>query len=123
MRRNRAIRPAGSGGVVLRAVVPRGDGHYPGAVGSVKRMFPVKALLVALPLALGGAWLLYAANGRVAAFRAEMAELDAASRREGASCRRRPGVPRGEVAQRVAAELEADRRLIAGEPRAPAPPP
>jgi lactam utilization protein B len=27
------------------------------------------------------------------------------------------------VAQRVAAELEADRRLLAGEPRAPAPPP
>jgi hypothetical protein len=141
-----------------------GDGHYPGAVGPVKRMFPMKALLVALPLALGGASLLYAANGRVAVLRADVAELETASRREGASFvetlqgahaerqrelldRRRAAavelaVARRDrllgvlliagaalayvavrVAQRVATELEADRRLLAGEPRAPAPPP
>ena len=149
---------------MLRAVVPRGDGHYPGAVGSVKRMFPVKALLVALPLALGGAWLLHAASGRVVARRAEVAELDAASRQEGASFvetlqgahaerqrelldRRRHAavelaVARRDrllgvllivaaalafvavrVAQRVAAELEADRRLLTDEPGDPTPPP
>jgi hypothetical protein len=130
-------------------------------------MFPAKALLVALPFALGGAWLLGAAGSRVARLRDEVAGLDAASRREGASFvetlqgahaerqrelldRRRAaaielaGARRDRllgilllagsalafvavrVAQRVAAEVEEDRRLMeraaAAEPRG-APPP
>jgi hypothetical protein len=131
-------------------------------------MFPAKALLVALPLALGGAWLLGDAGGRVARLRAEVAELDAAARREGASFvetlqgahaeRQRELLDRRRaaavelaggrrdrllgllllggsvlafvavrVAQRVAAEVEEDRRLLeraaAADPRAPSSPP
>ena len=36
-------------------MLPAPSGHYPGRIFPVKRMLPVKAILVAAPLLLGGA--------------------------------------------------------------------
>jgi len=60
-------------------------GHYPGAVFPVKRMIPGKALLVAVPLAVAGGWLVQASTVRVGALHAELAALDEQGRAEGDS--------------------------------------
>jgi predicted phage gp36 major capsid-like protein len=122
-------------------------------------MFPGKALLVSVPVALAGAWLLFSASGRVSALRRDVAALEAEARREGESFvatlqgahaeRQRELLDRRHdaalrlatarrdrllggllvaaaalaftavrVAQRVAAEVEEDRRLLQGGPPA-----
>jgi hypothetical protein len=48
-------------------------------------MMPGKALLAALPLALGGGWLIAASTSRVGALRAELEALDTQGREEGDS--------------------------------------
>ncbi len=48
-------------------------------------MIPGKALLAALPLALGGGWLVYGSTQRIGALRSELARVDSAGRQEGES--------------------------------------
>jgi hypothetical protein len=48
-------------------------------------MISGKALLAALPLALGGGWLVLASNARIGALRLELERLETQGREEGAS--------------------------------------
>jgi len=66
-------------------LLPAPSGHYPGSIFPVKRMLPVKAILVAAPLVLGGAGGAWHAHGRVGALRAELAAVDARGKAEGDS--------------------------------------
>lgn len=66
-------------------MLPAASGHYPGDIFPVKRMFPVKALLVAAPLVLAGAGGAWRAHGRVGMLRAELAAVDARGKAEGDS--------------------------------------
>jgi hypothetical protein len=66
-------------------LLPAPSGHYPGRIFPVKRMLPVKAILVAAPLLLGGAGGAWHAHGRVGALRAELAAVDARGKAEGDS--------------------------------------
>ncbi len=48
-------------------------------------MISGKALLAALPLALGGGWLVYGSTSRIGALHAELGNIDAHEREEGES--------------------------------------
>jgi hypothetical protein len=48
-------------------------------------MFPAKAILAALPLALGGGWIFFASHARVGALRHELEALETQGREEGES--------------------------------------
>lgn len=65
--------------------MPVADGHYPGGVRSVKGMVSLKALLLALPVALAGGWMIHASTARVEALRADLVQLDSEGRAEGES--------------------------------------
>jgi hypothetical protein len=65
--------------------VQAANGHYPGAGSTVKRMIIGKALLAALPLALGGGWLVLASNARIGTLRLELDSLETQGREEGQS--------------------------------------
>src|SRR6266702_4262876 len=66
-------------------LLPAPSGHYPGGIFPVKRMPPLKALLVASPLVLAGTCGAWYANGRIAALRGELAAVDADGKAEGDS--------------------------------------